>query len=64
MILTLFNCLYYRKLCSVLTTRILKFLSEKSRKDTESYNAFYKDYSILLKEGVVGTQDQKEKVIN
>lgn len=62
-ILILFNRFNYRKLRNVLTTRILKFLNEKSQKQIEDYNKFYKDYSIFLKEGIVSSDTQEEKVI-
>lgn len=39
----------------------MKFLYEKSKKDPESFEKFYKDYGLFLKEGIVTTQDQKEK---
>lgn len=60
----MFNRFNYRKLRNVLTTRILKFLNEKSQKQIEDYNKFYKDYNIFLKEGIVSTDVQEEKVIN
>lgn len=63
-ILILFDRFNYRKLRNVLTTRILKFLNEKSQKQIEDYNKFYKDYNIFLKEGIVSTDVQEEKVIN
>lgn len=44
-----------------MTTRVLKFLHEKSKKDTSNFEKFYKDYGLFLKEGIVTTQDQKEK---
>ncbi|XP_012140839.1 TNF receptor associated protein 1 [Megachile rotundata] len=49
------------KLRSVLTTRVLKFLHEKSQKQFEEYYKFYKDHSIFLKEGIISTEDQKDK---
>lgn len=55
------NSSLIRKIQSVLTTRVLKFLYEKSTKDPESFEKFYKDYGLFLKEGIVTTQDQKEK---
>ena len=55
-----FNC---RKLRNVVTARVLKFLNEKAQKQTEEYDKFYKDYSIFLKEGIVSTDDQREKVM-
>lgn len=39
----------------------MKFLYEKSKKELESFEKFYKDYGLFLKEGIVTTQDQKEK---
>lgn len=52
-----------RKLRDVLTARVLKFLNERSQKQAEDYEKFYKDYSIFLKEGIVTTDDQKQKVL-
>ncbi|XP_015595087.1 heat shock protein 75 kDa, mitochondrial [Cephus cinctus] len=49
------------KLRNVLTSRILRFLIEKSTKQTEEYNQFYKDYGLFLKEGIVTSYNQKEK---
>lgn len=43
--------------------RILKFLNERSQKEANSYNEFYKDYGLFLKEGIVSSHDQKEKEI-
>lgn len=45
----------------MLTTRVLKFLHEKSKKEPENFEKFYKDYGLFLKEGVVTTHDQNEK---
>lgn len=50
-----------RKLSDVLTSRILKFLLEKSNKQPAEYEAFYKDYGLFLKEGIVTSHDQTEK---
>ena len=52
-----------RMLRTVLTNRILRFLHDKSRKEAESYNTFYRDYGIFLKEGIISSNDQREKVI-
>uniref|UniRef100_A0A8D9BU47 Heat shock protein 75 kDa, mitochondrial n=1 Tax=Cacopsylla melanoneura TaxID=428564 RepID=A0A8D9BU47_9HEMI len=49
------------KLRNVLTSRILKFLQDRSKRDTENYLLFYKDYSHFIKEGIVTTQDLNEK---
>lgn len=53
---------FCRKLRSVLTARILKFLHERSTKQPEEYNEFYKAYGLFLKEGIVTSNDQSEKV--
>ncbi|XP_076298767.1 TNF receptor associated protein 1 [Lasioglossum baleicum] len=49
------------KLRSVITMRVLKFLNERSQKQVEDYNKFYKDYGLFLKEGIVTSHDQNEK---
>ncbi|KAL7010873.1 hypothetical protein ACKWTF_013988 [Chironomus riparius] len=50
-----------RRLRNVLTSKVLKFLYDKSVKDPESYEKFYKDYGLFLKEGIVTTQEQPQK---
>jgi len=50
-----------RKLRQVLTNRVLRYLQERSRKETKSYMEFYKDYSFFLKEGIVTSNEQYEK---
>lgn len=50
-----------RKLRQVLTNRVLRYLQERSRKETKSYMDFYKDYSFFLKEGIVTSNEQNEK---
>ncbi|KXS20478.1 heat shock protein Hsp90 [Gonapodya prolifera JEL478] len=40
------------RLRNVLSSRIVKFLDEQSRKDPEAYNTFYKDFALFIKEGV------------
>ncbi|XP_011135443.1 heat shock protein 75 kDa, mitochondrial [Harpegnathos saltator] len=49
------------KLRDVLTARILKFLHERSTKQPEEYNEFYKTYGLFLKEGIVTSNSQSEK---
>lgn len=46
----------------MLTNRILRFLHDKSTKDTAEFDKFYKDYGMFLKEGIVTTNEQFEKV--
>lgn len=45
----------------MLTTRIIRFLIERSNKQPAEYEAFYKDYGLFLKEGIVTSYDQNEK---
>ncbi|EQC28092.1 hypothetical protein SDRG_14185 [Saprolegnia diclina VS20] len=40
------------KMKDVLTRRILKFLDERARKDPETYDAFFKEFGMFIKEGV------------
>ncbi|XP_065367827.1 heat shock protein 75 kDa, mitochondrial [Calliphora vicina] len=55
------NSALIRKLSDVLTSRILRFLLDKANKQPAEYEAFYKDYGLFLKEGIVTSQDQTEK---
>ncbi|XP_071452756.1 heat shock protein 75 kDa, mitochondrial [Hetaerina americana] len=55
------NSALIRKLKTVLTNRILRFLHDKSQKETDSYDNFLKDYGLFLKEGIVTSQEQMEK---
>lgn len=52
------------KLRNVLTTRIIKFLLEKSNKEPEEYAKFYADHNIFLKSGIVfaDMQETREEV--
>lgn len=50
-----------RKLRTVLTNRILRFLQERARKETKSFLEFYKDYGFFLKEGIVTSTEKNEK---
>lgn len=58
--LLIFCC--YRKLRTVLTNRFLKFMADQAQKDPVKYDAFYKDYSLFLKEGIVISQSPLERV--
>ena len=55
------NSALIRKLRTVLTNRVLRFLHDKMTKDLESYDKFYTDYGLFLKEGIVTSQEQQEK---
>ncbi|KAK3592383.1 hypothetical protein CHS0354_026079 [Potamilus streckersoni] len=50
-----------RKLNSVLTKRILKFLLDQARKDKEKYLKFYEDYGLFFREGIVTQPDQETR---
>jgi len=50
-----------RKLRTVLTNRILRYLQERSRKENKSFMEFYKDYGFFLKEGIVTSTEKMEK---
>lgn len=52
----------FRKLRSVLTTRIVRYLQEQARKDPEEYLKFYADYGTFFKEGIVSSADETGKV--
>ncbi|XP_047522393.1 heat shock protein 75 kDa, mitochondrial [Pieris napi] len=55
------NSALIAKLRHVLTNRFLKFMVENSQKDPVGYDAFYKDYSLFFKEGIVTGQSPLEK---
>lgn len=44
-----------------MTSRVLRFLLDKANKQPSEYEAFYKDYGLFLKEGIVTSHDQTEK---
>lgn len=56
------NSALIRKLRTVLTNRVLRYLHEQSVKKTEEFHGFYKDYGMFLKEGIVMSSEQQEKV--
>lgn len=49
-----------QKLNKVLTGRFLKFLDEESKKRPEKYEAFYGEFSVCLKEGVMSDFAHRE----
>uniref|UniRef100_A0A1Q3FFE7 Heat shock protein 75 kDa, mitochondrial n=1 Tax=Culex tarsalis TaxID=7177 RepID=A0A1Q3FFE7_CULTA len=55
------NSALIRKLRTVLTNRVLRFLHDRSTKEPENYDKFYKDYGLFLKEGIVTSQEPNEK---
>lgn len=55
------NSALIAKLRHVLTNRFLKFMVDMASKDPVGYDAFYKDYSLFFKEGIVTGQSPLEK---
>ncbi|XP_017110041.2 heat shock protein 75 kDa, mitochondrial isoform X1 [Drosophila bipectinata] len=55
------NSSLIRKLSSVISTRVIRFLQERAKKQPEEYEAFYQDYGLFLKEGIVTSNDPTEK---
>jgi len=55
------NSSLLRKLNQLLTSRVIKFLHEKSIKELDEYMKFYRDYAVFIKEGVVTSDDPKER---
>ena len=49
-----------QKIGKVLTGRFIKFLQEKRTKETESYDAFWKDFGHYIKEGVTTDWSNRE----
>ncbi|KAH8372832.1 hypothetical protein KR009_005984 [Drosophila setifemur] len=58
------NSSLIRKLSSVISSRVIRFLQERAKKQPEEYEAFYRDYGLFLKEGIVTSNDpaQKEEI--
>ncbi|XP_077293548.1 TNF receptor associated protein 1 [Arctopsyche grandis] len=55
------NSALIRKLRTVLTNRILRYLHEQSTKNPVEFDLFYRDYGMFLKEGIVTNENQLEK---
>lgn len=55
------NSSLIRKLRNVLTARVLRFLQDRANKEPEQYEQFYTEYGLFLKEGIVTSEEQKEK---
>ncbi|XP_053398776.1 heat shock protein 75 kDa, mitochondrial-like [Mercenaria mercenaria] len=47
-----------RKLNQVLTNRLIKFFQDKAKKDPVEYHAFYEDYGLFFREGIVTSPEQ------
>lgn len=51
-----------RRLCSVLTKRVMKWLEEESKRDRSKYERFIKEFGGFLKEGVCTDQVNKTDI--
>lgn len=56
------NSSLIRKLRNVLTNRILRYLHDRSTKEPEQFEQFYREYGLFLKEGIVTSDSHSEKV--
>ncbi|XP_064490190.1 heat shock protein 75 kDa, mitochondrial-like [Ornithodoros turicata] len=50
-----------RKIRTVITNRLSRYLYDRMNKEPESYRKFYHDYSVFLKEGILASHEQVEK---
>ncbi|XP_072550528.1 heat shock protein 75 kDa, mitochondrial [Salminus brasiliensis] len=50
-----------RKLRDVLQQRVIRFLLEQSKKESEKYARFFEDYGLFMREGIVTTAEQDVK---
>ncbi|XP_077984863.1 heat shock protein 75 kDa, mitochondrial-like [Glandiceps talaboti] len=55
------NSALIRKLRSVITSRIVRFLQDQSKKDRGKYDKFITDYGLFFREGIVTSEEQSEK---
>lgn len=52
-----------QKLRKVITRRFLRFLKEEAEKDPETYNEFWGNFNLFLKEGVTGDHDFRDDLL-
>lgn len=50
-----------KRVRTVLQNRCVRFLADKMRKDPKEYLAFFEDYGIFLKEGIITATEQMDK---
>lgn len=55
------NSVLINKLRGVLTSRILRHLQDRATKEPTEFEEFYNDYNIFLKEGIITSEDHKDK---
>lgn len=55
------NSALIKKLRTVLTNRLLRYLQERSQKEPEQFAKFYTDYGLFLKEGIITSEEHRDK---
>lgn len=55
------NSALIKKLRNVLTNRLLRYLQERSQKEPEEFAKFYTDYGLFLKEGIITSEEHRDK---
>lgn len=55
------NSALIKKLRTVLTNRLLRYLQERSVKEPEDFAKFYADYGLFLKEGIITSEEHRDK---
>nr|AGQ56701.1 HSP 75 [Neoseiulus cucumeris] len=50
-----------RKIRSLITSKLVRLLQDSMKKDAASYEEFYTNYNVFLKEGILASNDQSEK---
>ena len=48
------------KLKNVVTRRILKFIEDEMKRDSVSYDNWFRDFQVFLKEGVLSDFENRE----
>ena len=51
------------KLRNVVTRRVLKFLEDEMKRDPKAYEAWFNEFQIFLKEGVMGDSENQEQLL-
>lgn len=46
----------------MLASRLIKFFYEQAKKDPVKYHAFYEDYGLFFREGIVTSPEQETRV--
>ena len=51
------------KLKNVVTRRILKFIEDQMKRDSTAYDAWFKDFNVFLKEGIMSDYENREQLL-